>query len=174
VLAYSETQARFWLKSMGLDSGRAASASSWNQNRFGGAVAQGWYDIYAWEGKYSAEAWEGSCGKGREVIEPDVEDGTWKSEVMWCGLPDGGIEFYTWLRGWDGEVGGEEEVEFLAAVAVEETRGIKGEVGELDLAVRSHVFFGVMRAAVKTGPEREELLDKLEKGKVATDQRGIG
>ncbi|CEL03784.1 hypothetical protein ASPCAL04927 [Aspergillus calidoustus] len=176
VPAYSETQARFWLNYMGLDSDRAASASSWNQNRFGGAVAQGWYDIYAWEGKYSAEAWEGSCGKGREVIEPDVEDGTWKSEVMWCGWPDGGIEFYTWLRGWDGEVGGEEEVEFLAAVAVEETKGV--EMGDLDLAVRSHILLGVMGAAVKTGQEREDYLQELEKGvvqsrRIKEDKAGV-
>lgn len=64
--------------------------------------------------------------------------------------------------GWEGEVGSEEEVEFLAAVAMEETVGV--EVGELDFAVRSHVFLGVMRAAVGGGREREVFLEELERG----------
>lgn len=35
-----------------------------------------------------------------------------------------------WCRGWEGEVGCEEEVGFLAAVAKEETVGVKAQVGE--------------------------------------------
>ncbi|KAL2849002.1 hypothetical protein BJX68DRAFT_98185 [Aspergillus pseudodeflectus] len=160
---YSETQARFWLDYMGLDSAKSAPAS-WGPNQFGVSVAQGWYDVYAWEGKYSTQAWGASVRKPG-VVKPDVDDGTWKSEVMWCGLPDGGIGAYAWWRGWDGEVGGEEEVEFLAALAVEETAGV--EMSNLDLAVRSHVLLGVMRAAVEQGPERESFLEQLEKGMVA-------
>lgn len=105
----------------------------------------------------------------REVVEPDLDGVGWKSEVMWCGWPDGGIEFYTRLRGWDGEVGSEEEVEFLAAVAVEETKGVQVElgIGDLDFAVRSHVLLGVLRAVVKQGQEREVLLEELGNGMVA-------
>ncbi|KAL4971986.1 hypothetical protein BDW66DRAFT_155112 [Aspergillus desertorum] len=83
---------------------------------------------------------------------------------MWCGWPDGGIGAYAWWMGWDGELGDEEEVEFLAAVAVGETKGV--EMGDLDLAVRSHILLGVMGAAVKTGQEREDYLQVLEKGMV--------
>ena len=40
-----------------------------------------------------------------------------------------------WCRGWEREVWNEAEVEFLAPVAVEETVGVKVEVGEFDFAV---------------------------------------
>ncbi|RDW81616.1 uncharacterized protein DSM5745_05173 [Aspergillus mulundensis] len=179
VLPYSETQARFWLEYMGLGSGRfdsakapAGSREAWEPNSFGISVAQGAYDVYAWEGKYSAQLWkESGAGTGRGVVEPDV-DGGWKSEVMWCGEPDGGVGMYAWCRGWEGEVGSEEEVEFLAAVAVEETVGVVAEVGELDLAVRSHVLLGAMRAAVETGREREAFLEELERGMAKTGRIG--
>ncbi|KAF9252309.1 hypothetical protein LCP9604111_2305 [Penicillium roqueforti] len=166
---YSETQARFWLEYMGLGSpGRSGSAKAvsrevWGPNIFGILVAQGAYDLYAWEAKYSAQLWEASAAR-REVAEPDV-DGVWESEVMWCGLPDGGVGSYAWCRGWEGEVGSEEEVKFLAAVAVEETMGVKAEVGELDFAVRSYMFLGVMRAAVERR-ERDIFLEELERGMV--------
>jgi len=45
--------------------------------------------VYAWAAEYSAQLWEASAAR-REVAEPDV-DGVWKSEVMWCGWPDGGV-----------------------------------------------------------------------------------
>ncbi|OBT53774.1 hypothetical protein VE04_05125 [Pseudogymnoascus sp. 24MN13] len=121
---YSETQARFWLEHMKLGAPRPSSSAkeAWKPNGFGVLVAQGAFDVCAWEGKYSAQLWEG-------------------------------------------EVGSEEEVEFLAAVAVEETVGV--EVGELDFAVRSHVFLGVMRGAVEGVQEREVFLEELKRGMVA-------
>ncbi|GFG22149.1 hypothetical protein IFM5058_11179, partial [Aspergillus udagawae] len=73
---------------------------------------------------------------------------------------------------WEGEVGGEEEVEFLAAVAVEETVGV--ELGELDFAVRSHVLLGVVQAAVKEGQESEDFLKELERGMVRSGRIGEG
>ncbi|OBT95577.1 hypothetical protein VE01_05876 [Pseudogymnoascus verrucosus] len=165
VLPYSETQARFWLEHMKLGAPRPSGSAkeAWKPNGFGVLVAQGAFDVCAWEGKYSAQLWEAS-GEGREVAEPDL-DGVWESEVQWCGLPDGGIGVQAWWRGWEGEVGSEEEVEFLAAVAVEETVGV--EVGELDFAVRSHVFLGVMRGAVEGVQEREVFLEELKRGMVA-------
>ncbi|KAL2853311.1 hypothetical protein BJY01DRAFT_79312 [Aspergillus pseudoustus] len=175
VRPYSETQARFWLEYMGARyfgartrSQAPPSRDAWHENRFGILAAQGAFDVYEWEGKYSVQRWEASWEQpSGVVVEPDVEDGTWKSEVMWCGWPDGGVGAYAWWRGWEAELGGEEEVEFLAAVAVEETVGV--ELDKLDLAVRSHIFLGVMRAAVKTGLEREDVLRGLEAGMV---QRG--
>ncbi|KAL4993329.1 hypothetical protein BDV10DRAFT_199693 [Aspergillus recurvatus] len=136
VLPYSETQARFWFEYMNLGSPAAKAVSG---NRVGGELGK-----------------EG-------VVEPGVEDGVWKSKVMWCGWPDGGIGAEAWWRRWEGE-------EFLAAVAVEETVGV--ELGELDFAVRSHVLLGVMQAAVKEGQEREVFLEELERGMVRSGRIG--
>jgi hypothetical protein len=147
-------------------SAKAVSREAWEPSLFGRLVAQGAYDMYAWESKYSAQLWEASAAR-REAAEPDA-DGVWKSEVVWCGLPDGGVGPMAWWRGWEGEVGSEEEVEFLAAVAVKETVGVKAEVGELDFAVRSHMLLGVMRAAVEGGRERDVFLKDLERGMVGT------
>ncbi|KAB8262069.1 hypothetical protein BDV32DRAFT_157544 [Aspergillus pseudonomiae] len=149
VSPYSETQARFWLEHMELGSPgpsgptKAASQQAWKPNGFGVLVAQGALDVYAWEAQYSAQR---------------------DSGVVWCGEPDGGVGVQAWWRGWEAELGSEEEVEFLAAVAVEETVGV--EEGQLDLAVRSHVLLGVMRAAVEGEQDREALLDELERGMV--------
>ncbi|KAB8212524.1 hypothetical protein BDV34DRAFT_218897 [Aspergillus parasiticus] len=156
---YSETQARFWLEYMGLGSHdpsgstKAASLGAWKPNGFGVLVAQGALDVYEWEAQHSAQLGEASG-------------------VVWCGEPDGGVGVQAWWRGWEAELGSEEEVEFLAAVAVEETVGV--EVGELDFAVRSHVLLGVMRAAVEGGREREALLEELEKGMVEKGRIGEG
>ncbi|KAJ0417402.1 hypothetical protein BJY00DRAFT_289510 [Aspergillus carlsbadensis] len=185
---YSETQARFWLEDMGLrlsgprtkpkpksgsgSGSKTVPRAAWDVDRFGILAAQGYYDVYEWEGKYSVQAWEASWERnGGGVVKPDVEEGVWKSEVMWCGGPDGGIGAYAWWRGWEAELGSEEEVEFLAAVAVEEVAGVRGLEG-LDLAVRSHILLGVMWAAVKTGLEREEFLQELETGMVQSGRIG--
>ncbi|KAL4915011.1 hypothetical protein BDW62DRAFT_204100 [Aspergillus aurantiobrunneus] len=162
---YSKTQARFWLEYMNLGSpaAKAVSRESWEPNTCGILAAQGAYDVYAWEEKYSAQVWEASWER-RGVVEPDVEDDVWKTEVVWCGWLDGGIGAEAWWRGWEREVGGEEEVEFLAAVAVEETVGV--DLDKLDFAVRSHVLLGVMQAAVKEGQKRQVFLEELEGGMV--------
>ncbi|KAL4902131.1 hypothetical protein BDW74DRAFT_186933 [Aspergillus multicolor] len=164
---YSETQARFWLRHMGFDfaSSGPVLPDAWGADTFGVLVAQGAVDVYAWEAAYSMQRWEGSAG--RDVVKPDSDASQWKSEVVWCGEPDGGVGMYAYWRGWEAEVGSEEEVEFLAAVAVEETMGTKLEGGQglegLDLALRSHVLLGVMRAAVGTGREREVVMEELER-----------
>ena len=72
-------------------SAKAVSREAWKPNIFGILVAQGAYDMYAWEAKYSVWLWEASAAR-RGLAEPDV-DGAWKSEVMWCGWPDGGVEW---------------------------------------------------------------------------------
>ena len=63
-------------------------------------------------------------------------------------------------------------MEFLAAVAVEETVGVKMEVGELDFAVRLYMLLGGMRAAVEKGRERNVFLEELEGRDVA--KGGLG
>ncbi|OAF62146.1 hypothetical protein VC83_01437 [Pseudogymnoascus destructans] len=174
---YSETQARFWLEHMKLGSpgpsGSGSTKEAWGPNGFGVLVAEGGVDVCAWEARYSARLWEASAAAGGEVAEPDLDlDGVWESSVEWCGEPDGGVGVQAWWRGWEGEVGSEEEVEFLAAVAVEETAGVG--VGELDFAVRSHVVLGVMRAAIVGGEEREVLLEEMDRGMVGKGRIGEG
>ncbi|KAJ5523558.1 hypothetical protein N7513_013102 [Penicillium frequentans] len=173
---YSESHARFWLDyfTPNLSSSRLVKKTSreaWGPNNsFGILVAQGKYDIHSLEAEYLAQV------SGEEHAEGDGES----EQVKWCGLPDGGIGEQAWWRGWEEEVGSEEEVEFLAAVAVEETvgLGLKGmEMDELDLSIRSHILLAVMQAAVKDRPEREHFLGELErrmvqKGRIGEDRVG--
>ncbi|KAL2812353.1 hypothetical protein BDW59DRAFT_176991 [Aspergillus cavernicola] len=137
---YSETQAHFWL-------GRGA----WEPNQFSISVAQGGCDL-----------WESSAGKPG-VVKPDIDNPTWKSEVMWCGWLDGRVGWEAWCRGWDGEV------------SVKKIRGVKieVEVGRLDFAVRLHVLLGVMQAAVKSGQEREKRIEAEKAGKWLKEALGI-
>lgn len=174
----SESHARFWLDYFTLadpSSSRLAkvpSREAWGPNSFGILVAQGKYDIHGLEAEYLAQV------SGKEVVEEDGES----EPVVWCGLPDGGIGEQAWWRGWEQELGSEEEVEFLAAVAVEETVGLglgpEGiELDELDLSIRSHILLAVMQAAVKNGQERECFLEDLErrmvqKGRIGPERAG--
>jgi hypothetical protein len=157
VQPYSETQACFWLKYMEIGSPGPFRKWEWNPNRFGLHVAQGSCDVWAWEAHYSRKLWD-SMEARIAPLEPDL-DGTRKSEVNWCGMPDGGVGVYSWRRGWDPEVGSEEEIEFLAAVAVKETEGI--DVSNLDYAMRSHMLLGVMRATFET--KREKHMEDLKR-----------
>ncbi|KFY18770.1 hypothetical protein V493_08358 [Pseudogymnoascus sp. VKM F-4281 (FW-2241)] len=151
VQPYSATQASFWLKHMKIDySGTLNKKQRWRPNEFDGYVAQGGWDMWEWEAHYSRKLWE-SMEAQIAPVEPDL-DGTRESEVRWCGMPDGCyVEYEARLRGWLPELGSEEEIEFLAAVAVKETEGI--EMGDLDYAMRSHMLLGVMRAAFEMEPE---------------------
>ncbi|KAH7175203.1 hypothetical protein EDB81DRAFT_769425 [Dactylonectria macrodidyma] len=155
VQPYSETQARFWLKYMKIDSPGPLSIEAWNPNEFGIHVAQGAFDMWAWEAYYSRKRWDSIDAP---PLEPDL-DGTRKSEVDWCGWPDGGVGVQAWCRGWEPEAGSEEEIAFLAAVAVKGTEGI--DVSNLDYAMRSHMLLGVMRAAFET--EREKHVEDLKR-----------
>jgi hypothetical protein len=162
VQPYSETQARFWLKRMGIDKPAAFTNTkeAWNPNQFGLDIAQGGFDMWEWEAHYSREVWESEEARNA-ALEPDL-DGTRKSEVWWCGMPDGGIGVYAGWRGWEPELGSEEEVGFLAAVAAKEAEAVIGG-GDLDYAMRSHMFVGVMRVAFES-VERERYLEDLKRG----------
>ncbi len=161
VQPYSETQARFWLKDMGMDSPcLMAQKVVWNRNGFDVYLAQGGIDVWAWEAHYSRERWD-SVEARTAPLGPDL-DGTRKSEVWWCGLPDGGTGVYACWRGWEPEMGSEEEIGFLAAVAVKETEGVI-DIGHLDYAIRSHMLLGVMRAAFESA-ERERHVEDLKRG----------
>ncbi|KAI8165467.1 hypothetical protein K4K49_000923 [Colletotrichum sp. SAR 10_70] len=160
VQPYSETQARFWLKYMKIDSPREPSKEAWNSNDFGISVAQGAFDVWAWEAHYSRERWE---AVDAPRLEPDL-DGTRESEVTWCGLPDGGVGVMARSRGWEPEVGSEEEVAFLAAVAVKETEGV--DMRDLDYGMRSHILLGLMGAA--SGAEKPEQVDEVKQRMVVS------
>lgn len=157
VQPYSETQACFWLKYMGIDSPAKPSKGAWSPNEFGVYVAQGGFDIWAWEAHYSRERWDAIDAPR---LEPDL-DGTLKSEVDWCGWPDGGVGEQARNRGWEPELGSEEEIAFLAAVAVKETEGV--DMRDLDYQMRSHILLGVMRVAfeAKKGQQQEELKQRM-------------
>ena len=174
-LPYSESHARFWLDYFTPDPSpshlaKVTHRGVWEPNSFGILVAQGKYDIHGLEAEYLRQVSEGA------VVEGDDES----EQVMWCGLPDGGIGEQARWRGWEEEVGSEEEVEYLAAVAVEETVGLGREgieMDELDLSIRSHILLAVMQAAVKDWQERERFLDELEvrmvqKGRIGKERAG--
>ncbi|KAJ5884364.1 hypothetical protein N7504_011936 [Penicillium tannophilum] len=168
---YSESHARFWLDYFTPDPSpsrlaRVTSREAWGPTSFGILVAQGKYDIHGLEAEYHAQV------SGGEVAERDGES----EQVKWCGLPDGGIGEQAWWRGWEEEVGSEEEVEFLAAVAVEETvrLGLEGmEMPELDLSIRSHILLAVMQAAVKDRHYLGELERwMVQKGRISDERAG--
>ncbi|KAK8015788.1 J domain-containing protein 1 [Apiospora marii] len=168
---YSETQARFWLKHFSLDSPNNPSCPSnsreaWNHNQASLEVAQGAIDVWAWEAHYSRERWEeAALVDDATFLEPDL-DGTRPSEIWWCGWPDGaGVSMSARWRGWEPEMGSEEEIAFLAAVAAKETEGVENDDGDgLDYAVRSHILLAVMRVAeLQMEPETEQHVGDLKR-----------
>ncbi|KND90822.1 hypothetical protein TOPH_04586 [Tolypocladium ophioglossoides CBS 100239] len=164
VQPYSETQARFWLEHMELGSPRLLPSVAWKPNDFGICVAQGAFDTWAWEAYYSRERWESSTDA--PYLEPDL-DGTRESEVHWCGWPDGGLSMQAWWRRWEPEVGSEEEIAFLAAVAAKEMEGV--DASSLDSAMRSHLLLGVMCAAFEM-ERREEHVEDLKRRMVGASR----
>jgi hypothetical protein len=111
--------------------------------------------MWEWERHYSAERWHAVSDV---ALEPDL-DGTAKLEFGWCGWPDGGIGSEAALRGWVPELGSEEEVEFMAAVAAKETEGCA--IDSLDYFIRSHMLIGVLKLAFVSKTQRSELIAKL-------------
>lgn len=172
---YSEAHPRFWLDYFTPDPSPSRVAEvtpwqAWRPHSFGILVAQGKFDIHRLEAEYLTRI------AGGEIIEGDSQP----EQVIWYGWPDGGIEGQAWWRGWEEEVGSEEEVDFLAAVAVEETvgLGLQGiDMDELDLSIRSHILLAVMQAAVKDKQEKERFLDEMkrrmvQKGRIVNERAG--
>jgi hypothetical protein len=62
-----------------------------------------------------------------------------------------------WWRRWEAELRSEEEIPFLAAVAVKEKDGV--DVNNLDYSMRSHMLLGVMLAVFEA--EREKHVEDL-------------
>ena len=140
-------------------------------HHFGLNVASGLYDIHSVEAQYLAQV---SSGK---VVEREPS----KPEFYWCGIPDGGTAVQAVERGWQEEIGSEEEVEFLAAVAADEIAGVGAgviEMDELDCSIRSHILLAVMQAALlENMQERERFLGDLEgrmvrKGRIGGERAG--
>ena len=172
VQPYSETQARFWLRRMGIDSPYTYSREAWRPSPFGVQLAQGAFDVWEWEAHYSPERWH-SIEARIAPLEPDL-DGTRKreDEVHWCGMPDGGVGAQAWWRGWEPELGSEEEIEFLAAIAAKETEGICLDVGNLDYSMQSHMLLGVMRAAFDREKSMEDIKRRIvEAGRIDENNR---
>ncbi|KAK1976448.1 hypothetical protein LZ30DRAFT_805795 [Colletotrichum cereale] len=161
VQPFSETKARFWLKHMKMGSPVSPPKEAWNPDDFGIHVAQGSVDTWAWAAHYSPDRWE---AVDAPPLEPDL-DGTHKSEVNWCGWPDGGLGEQARNRGWEPEVGSDEEIAFLAAVAVEETEGV--DVSNLDYAMRSHILLGVLYAAASEA-DKDQQVEQLRRRVVDT------
>ncbi|KAH5240613.1 hypothetical protein HBI64_077320 [Parastagonospora nodorum] len=150
---------------------RKDNREAWGPHHFGLNVASGLYDIHSLEAQYLAQV---SSGK---VVEPEPS----KPVFFWCGIPDGGTADQALQRGWQEEIGSEEEVEFLAAVAMEETAGLGAgaiKVDELDCSILSHILLAVMQAAlVENMQEREHFLGELErrmvqKGRIGEERAG--
>jgi hypothetical protein len=174
---YSETQTRFWLNKMRFESIDVRPHETFwlLKNLFGCRVASGSYDLHEWEAYYSRERWESTEAQVK-AVEPD-RDGTWKSDILWCDIARGGEAS---MIGWAEELGGEEEIKFLAAVAAKEIEALpKGEAGTsaeemadavngdtatgLNYAIRSHMILGVLRAAFETKTYRARHLDDLKR-----------
>lgn len=150
---------------------RKDNREAWGPQHFGLNVASGLYDIHSLEAQYLAQV---SSGK---AVEPEPS----KPEFFWCGIPDGGTSYQALERGWQEEIGSEEEVEFLAAVAMEETAGLGAgaiKMDEVDCSIRSHILLAVMQAAlVENMQAREHFLVELErrmveKGRIGEERAG--
>lgn len=158
VRPYSETQTKYWLNHFDIDSERRPRADIdfrwvWRPHEFGLEVARGHCDIWKWEELYSPKAWASST-----YVEPDL-DGSKKRSMYGTGFPDGGTGYYASNRGWEPEVGSEEEVAFLTAVAVKETEGVDASM--LDYSIRSHMLLAVLYAAFST--HQDAFIDDLAK-----------
>lgn len=148
---------------------------------FGTLVASGYYDVRMWERYYSRERWESAEAQVR-FLEEDL-DGTRKSEVEWCGFPDGGLMGEVSVMGYEEELGSDEGIMFLAAVAAkeieealaaEEAENTDGATG-LNYAIRSHMLLGVLRAAFETDQARH--MDDLKQRVVTSgrlDEKTVG
>jgi hypothetical protein len=150
---------------------RKDNREAWGPHHFGLNVASGLYDIHSLEAQYLVQV------SSSRVVEPEPS----KPVFFWCGIPDGGIADQALQRGWQEEIGSEEELEFLAAVAMEETAGLGAgaiKVDELDCLIRSHILLAVMQAAlVENMQEREHFLGELkrrmvQKGRIGEERAG--
>lgn len=166
---YSETQAYFWLNTMGLFSDYKPGAKQvWDPPwPFGAEIAVGERDLWAWERHYSPALWASSAAAAAR-LEPD-RDGTARRPAHGPGWPDGfGVVVEAWSSGWDPEVGSAEEVAFLTGVALRETEALLADtVLTPDFAIRSHILLGVLRVACEADAERrEESLGRLRRAVV--------
>ncbi len=113
-------------------------------------VAQGGCDVLDWDRHYSPARWHATSAV---ALEPDVK-GSDRPVIGFCGWPDGGTSVMTTQRGWVYELGSEEEVEFLAAVAAQETEGYS--IHALNFSARSHMLLAVLYLAFLPTSQRDE------------------
>lgn len=114
--------------------------------------------MWEWERHYTPERWH---AVSVVALEPDL-DGTARSELGWCGWPDGGAGSLAAQRGWVPELGSEEEVKFMAAVAAKETECC--DMDALNYSVRSHILLAMLHLAFLPESQREEFGKKMRQG----------
>jgi hypothetical protein len=172
VQPYSETQARFWLKKMDYRPDRYPidyCEKSMYSEQFSTHLSHGSINVWEWEFHYSPERWH-SIEARTALLEPD-RDGIRTYDLPGPGWPDGGTAWEAWNRGWEADVGSEEEIALQTAVAVKEIEGL--DIKDLDVTIRSHTLFGLMHAAFKCNEQDEEAAEDLKRKIIETKRTKI-
>lgn len=84
------------------------------------------YDVRRWRAYYSRKRWEFMEAR-RRIPEPDLDG---NSVIQWCRLPDGRLMGDVSKTGWEDELGSDDEIMFLAAVAAREVKVLASERAE--------------------------------------------
>lgn len=149
---YSETQARFWLHYFGVYEVTRKARARYTFARYSvsDSIASGGADVLGWQKYYTPQRW--SSDEARAVYMDPDSDGADYRPLIWQD-PLGGPQVLESRRGWTPEVGSEEEVEFLAAVAIEELKQLEESTwqSQLNYIHRSHILLGVLHIALQGG-----------------------
>ncbi|KAF6803189.1 rta1 domain protein [Colletotrichum sojae] len=143
---YSATQAKFWLSYM-MGYLKPQPDNAWDPKDFSFNTMRRVFDLCVWQVYYSQERWDSADGgPGLDPdLKPDLDD-LRKSE--------------------EPEVGSEEQVAFLAEVAVRQADHHidgsfkNGSAKDLDYTLRSHILLGLLLAAFET-KERGQHVEEL-------------
>lgn len=155
VQPYSETQVQYWLRFFGLDRPLKPLSEPeldflYDYYQLTANIGREYTDVLKWNQEYSLERWYSSEASAK-FLEPDREAADDFYLVQFHGYPDGGSGSYCESRGWLAEVGSEEEVEFLVAVAMKELEGVDN-IHALDFTIRSHMLMGVLCMICELSP----------------------
>lgn len=146
VESYSETQARFWLEHLHLNRGRS-EPRGYGENALyyvSEYIPAGRIDVLSWQKFYTAHRWLSAEGR-TTFLAPDA-DGSEYHVLKPDNEFQGGNDTIECYRGWTPEIGSEEEIDFLASVAIEELRHVT-DLGALDYVHRSHMLMAILRIA---------------------------
>lgn len=155
---FSVTQARYWLKRMGLydDRARCGEQSIFSLYPISEEIADDWVDVLGWKHSYTSETWHSKEAR-TTFIETDVKG---YQRSLYTGpnpraeiSQPHGLDF---ARGWTPEIGSEEEILFLATVAYEELAHYP-DPADLDLKRRSHILMAILCVALGRDSKDEEI-----------------